>query len=131
MIASELPTTNERWRMNFLATTDADGKILITGRRSASAGGGINVFLNALRLAEPQIRILKMESFDGFDLVLTIEAIDPAATHRVEEKTELSQADWTNTPDVFWANLGGRTIRATFSLTYENRFYRIVQDPAP
>ena len=117
--------------MNFLATTDADGKILITGRRSATAGGSINVFLNALQLAEPEIRILKMETFDGFDLVLTVQVIDPSATHRVEEKTELSQADWTDTPDVFWTSLGGRLMRAMFSLTYENRFYRIVQDPTP
>lgn len=131
MVASELPTTNERWRMKFLATTDADGKMLIAGRRNASAGGSINVFLNALQLAEPEIRILRIESFDGFDLLLTVEVIDPAATHRVQEKSEFAQSDWTDTPFVYWTSLGGRILQAAFSVPPENRLYRVAQDPSP
>jgi hypothetical protein len=131
MINTELPTTNERWRMNFVVNTDAEGKIQIEGRRSASATVGINLFLNAVQVEKATIRIVKIENLDGFDLALTIQAMNPAAVHGVEEKAELGQANWTETTDVVWTPLGGRLLRATFPLTYENRFYRVVQDPTP
>jgi len=131
MINTELPTTNERWRMNFDAVSDADGKIVIQGRRSPLASATINVFLNAVRLEKPTMRIHRAYTPDGFDLYIIIEVLDPALPHRIQEKTGLAQADWTDSPDVTWTILGGRMLQAAVPLAPENRFYRVVEGPAP
>lgn len=128
MINTDVPTNNERWRMNFDITSDADGKMVIQGRRNPSAGAAINVFLNAVQLVKPKIRIHRMEIVDGFDMILIVEVVDAATTHRVQEKTELSQANWSDTPDVTWSSLGGRMFRAIFTVPFATRFYSIVQD---
>jgi hypothetical protein len=131
MINTELPTTNERWRMNFDVVSDADGKIVIQGRRSPLASAAINVFLNAVRLEKPTMRIHEAYTPDGFDFYIVIEVIDSALPHRIQEKADLAQADWTDSTDVTWTILGGRMLQAIVPFVPETRFYRVVEGPAP
>ena len=131
MINTELPTSNERWRMNFDVMSDADGKIVIQGRRNPSASAGINVFLNAVQLVKPGIRIHQFQVLDGFDMVMVVEVINPGVPHLVQEKTDLAQSTWTDTPNVVWTSLGGRMLQATFSVPIGTTFYTVAEGATP
>jgi hypothetical protein len=95
------------------------------------ASAAINVFLNAVRLEKPTMRIHEAYTPDGFDFYIIIEVIDSALPHRIQEKADLAQADWTDSPDVTWTILGGRMLQAVVPFVPENRFYRVVEGPAP
>jgi hypothetical protein len=47
------PTNNAQYQFSFLATSDANGTILIQGRRNAGSGTAATVFLNALKIDAP------------------------------------------------------------------------------
>jgi hypothetical protein len=127
-VGSELPTTNERYQFSFDTTSDADGGIFLQGRRNSSAAGGINVFINALRLVAHEIRILTVERTAPDTLKLTVQVLDPEAEHRLEQKTQIDDADWTDAGALPFAV--GNTIEAFVPLSDDAaRFYRVVQVP--
>jgi hypothetical protein len=128
-IGSTLPVDNNTYRFNFDTISDSAGKILIQGRRNAGAAGAINVFLNALQVARRELRVQKIEVV-GFDLVLTIEALNPAATHRIDFKNSLNDADWIEDPVAFFLPPNGNLIQVYLSLPETaTRYYRVAEVP--
>lgn len=126
---SNLPVDNDTYRFAFTTTSDADGKILIQGRRSANATGAINVFLNALTVTKREIRVSKVENL-GFELALTVQLLNPGATHSVVEKTNLTDADWTTVADAVFEPPIGNSQRVIIPIPASNtRFYRILEGP--
>jgi hypothetical protein len=113
-------------------TSDADGSIRIQGRRNISAAGGINVFLNALQLIPREIRIRRVIILPQDEmLLLTIEALNPLATHLVEQKIQLSDSDWTDAGAGF-GQPEGNIIQAVLPIPETGtRFYRVVEVPTP
>jgi hypothetical protein len=126
-LGSNLPTDNDTYRFEFTTVSDADGKILLQGRRNAFAAGGLNVFLNAFTVTKREIRVSQVEN-TGFELVLTIQLVNPGATHRVEEKTTLMDAIWSNVADAVFDPPVGNTQRVTIPIpATDTRFYRVVE----
>lgn len=124
---SNLPVDNDTFRFTFTTTSDAAGKILIQGRRSASAGGTLNVFLNALTLTKRQIRVSGIQTV-GVDLALTVQLLNPAAPHHVEEKTNLADAQWTTVANATFEPPVGNTQRILIPIPEgSTRFYRVVE----
>jgi hypothetical protein len=122
-----LPTDNDTYRFDFNTISDANGRILIEGRRSAFAAGNLNVFVNALKVARRQLRVKKLRFLD-FDISLTIELLDPAATHRIEEKINLNDPEWTEVADAFYSPPVGNSQEVIFPITApEARFFRVVE----
>lgn len=129
-IGSALPTFNEQYRFSFDVTSDAQGTILIQGRRNSAAAGAINVFLNALQVIRREIVVQQIEFLAPDSLRLTIQVLNPAANHRFEQKVNLTDADWTEVTDVGLSDLGGNVLQAVFPAPGSGtRFYRVVQDP--
>ena len=130
-VGSTPPVDNNTYRFNFDTISDLDGKILIQGRRNAGAAGAINVFLNALQVARRELRVQKIEVVSaGFDILLTVEVLDPAAFHRIEYTNDLSDPNWTDDPLAFFQPPTGNIVQVFLSLPdTATRFYRVVQDP--
>ena len=130
-IGSTQPENNTTYRFNFDSTSDADGKILIQGRRSATAGGAINVFMNALQVTRQELRFRTI-SFNSFgETQLTFETINPSAPHRFEQKATLTQI-WSPVPpgDVYINMVEGRVYTVTISSNgAPTRFLRVVEGP--
>jgi hypothetical protein len=124
-----LPASNEQYQFKFDVISDANAKILIQGRRGTTASAANNVFLNALKVTRRELRVQKIEVV-GFDLVLTIETLNPAAIHRVEYKNSLNEADWTEDALAFFQPPNGNLIQVYLSVPdTSTRFYRVVQVP--
>ena len=83
-----LPTDNQQYQFSFDVTTDAQGTIVIQGRREVS-GTGVSVFLNALRLAIPQTVVGKVELVGG-NVRLTVETPDSSVAHSVVSTSDLA-----------------------------------------
>jgi hypothetical protein len=126
---STLPTTNGQYRIRFNVTSDIEGKILIQGRRSASASGNINVFVNALTIARSEIRVGSIDLVSPGTLRLTFNVLNPSATHRIEEKVSLDDANWTEVSGVSFSAPTGDMVQATFAAPDSTRFYRVVEAP--
>ncbi|HUP78610.1 MAG TPA: hypothetical protein VM260_08570, partial [Pirellula sp.] len=86
------PTNDLQNQFTFDATSDAQGTILIQGRREET-GSGVSVFLNALKIevGALQMRITKIEQVSG-NIRLTVETPDSSKAHSVEQTTNLSTA---------------------------------------
>ncbi|HTD85471.1 MAG TPA: LamG-like jellyroll fold domain-containing protein, partial [Candidatus Binatia bacterium] len=128
MVNTDLPTDNFQKQIRFTADSDASGKILIEGRRSASASAAINVFVNALRVSKRHLRVTGLQVLE-FDTRITFEALRAGTTHRLEEKSSLTDAQWTEVPDVSFTG-NGSTIEALFATPVDDHhFYRIIETP--
>jgi hypothetical protein len=128
-IGSELPTTNERYRFGFDTTSDAEGKILIQGRRSASAAGGLNVFINALQIARRELKIQRVELAGPDMLRIVFEVLDINEFHRVDRRAGLTE-DWAEVQDAFFQPAAGNTIEVLIPTHGAPvGFYRVVQLP--
>jgi hypothetical protein len=130
-IGSTLPTDNNTYRFNFDATSDADGKILIQGRRNSAASGAINVFVNALEIIRREVTITSVmhNSFD--ETLLQFESINPDAPHHFQQKATLDSL-WMPIPDaeVTFTAIEGRLISVTIAPNGANvRFIRVVEGP--
>jgi hypothetical protein len=126
-----LPVDNNTYRFGFNVTSDADGKILIQGRRNASTGGLFNVFANALTLVRRQVRILGIDINSFGDVHLTVEILDPGKSHHVEQKVALSD-EWFPVPDEDVEIEGpvGNVLNLTFPVgASQTRFYRVAEGP--
>lgn len=131
---SNLPVDNSTYRFNFDTVSDANGAIAIQARRSPSAQGNLNCFLNAIAVEKRQLRVLSLENFMNLDITLVFEALNPAATHRIQSRTQLGTGVWADVPDAVFTPLGGNVISTTFSAPFpavSTQFYRVVQDPVP
>jgi len=129
---STLPTNNATHRFTFPVTADSTGRILIQGRRGASASSANNVFLNAFRVAVPPlpIRVQTIELTTTNTLRLVISGINPAATHRIEQKTTVTDAAWVNVPEAVFSAPSGNTIEAIVPVPdAATRFYQVVETP--
>ncbi|MEY2408773.1 MAG: hypothetical protein QOF48_1443 [Verrucomicrobiota bacterium] len=130
-IGTVLPVNNDSYRFSFDAIADANGKILLQGRRDANASGSINVFVNALQMTRRELRFLTIEQNSFGETVLTFEAIDPNSPHHFEQKTSLD-LPWAPVPesDVFYSNINGRIITVTLSPNPATiRFLRVTEGP--
>ena len=124
---SNLPTTDDQYRFTFGTVSDADGKILISGRRSAAAGGGLNVFINAIEIKERKLRVLSIAPIEGNNMRLVVEVLNPGAIHIVQRKTNLNDA-WVDVPDAFLEDpLPSSIVSFLIPVTTANAFYRIVE----
>src|SRR6185295_12268569 len=85
----------------FIASSDADGKLLIQGRRNSGATVNFNVFINAIKLKRRDLVIQKIELVSADTLRLTIPLRNPALTHRVEERENVNAGDWSEVQNVF------------------------------
>lgn len=128
-LGSELPTTNDRYRFNFNTVSDANGRILLQARRNAAASGGLNVFLNALTVVKRELSVKKIEYINS-ELVLTLDLVDPAATHELRQKVSLDDPEWLPTPEAFFIPPVGYE-QKVFLPTPDTatRFYRAVRVP--
>jgi hypothetical protein len=130
-LGSNLPVDNNTYQFTFTTTSDSDGKILIQGRRSASATGSLNVFVNAIAVVKRELRILRVEVLD-FDLSFTIELLNGAATHRIEQSDSLGDPNWTEVTDASFLPPDPATQTQQVFVPIPvigNRFYRVVQVP--
>ncbi len=128
---SILPVDNNTYRFGFNATSDADGKILIQGRRNASTSGTFNVFVNALSFVRRQVRILDIELNSFGDVHLTVEILDAGLAHHVEQKASLAD-EWSPVPDNDVVSEGpvGNILNLTFPAgAGQARFYRVAEGP--
>ena len=124
-----LPVDNNTYRFGFNVTSDVEGKILIQGRRNAGSSGTFNVFVNALAFVRRQVRILDIDINSFGDVHLTVEVLDPGATHHVEQKTLLTD-EWSPVPDEDVEIEGpvGNILNLTFSAgASQTHFYRVVE----
>jgi len=128
---SSNPVDNLSSQFTFPVIADAQGTVLVQGRRGASAAANNNVFLNALHVAVlGQLRVRKIELMAPASLRLTFDAINPAAPHRVEEKTDVDGSTWTEVAGAVFGAPNGNTIEVTIPVpATATRFYRIVENP--
>jgi hypothetical protein len=128
---STLPTDNSTYRFSFPVVADAQGTVLIQGRRSSAATVPFNVFINALTIAPaPEVRIRSIERVAPSSLRLTVDVANPAISHRVEQKSSLESPDWSTVPDAQFDPPNGNTLQVTFGVPDTNiRFYRVVEGP--
>jgi hypothetical protein len=125
-----LPTDNSTYQFTFPARTDGHGTIVISGRRSATATVAFNVFLNALRAVRSEIRVTRIETVAPASVRLTIEGINPAATHGIEQTTSFENPAWSPVPDAAFDAPVGNTVQVTFGAPdTQTRFYRVVETP--
>ena len=79
-VAATLPVNNARYQFTFLATSDANGQIIIQGRRdNATTATRASVFLNALKIALPTPPFISQqptsrEVYTGSDVSFTVAA---------------------------------------------------------
>jgi hypothetical protein len=130
---STQPTDNASSQFTRNVTADSNGRILIQARRGASATAANNVFLNALRLTPapvaPEIRVLGIQLTTTNTLRLTISGINPGATHRIEQKTIVTDA-WVNVLEAVFSAPSGNTIEAIIPVpNTDTRFYHVVEEP--
>jgi hypothetical protein len=124
---SNLPTTDDQYRFTFGTLSDGDGRIVISGRRSPAAGGGLNVFINAVEIKERKLRVISIAPIEGNNMRLVVELVNPGAIHIVQRKTDLNDA-WVDVPeavveDPFPGFIEGFLI----PITSATAFYRIVE----
>jgi hypothetical protein len=125
------PVNNEMSRIVRLVTADANGTLVIQGRRGTAATAANNVFLNALRVAEfHEIRVLETHLTSTNTLRLIIGGIDPGATHGIEEKTTVTDPAWAPVAGATFGAPNGNTIEAIIPLTgATTRFFHVVETP--
>ncbi len=130
---STQPTDNASSQFTRNVTADSNGRILIQARRGAAAASANNVFLNALRLtpapAAPQIQVRSIQLTTTNTLRLVVSGINPGATHRIEQKTIVTDA-WVNLPEAVFSPLSGSTLEAIIPVPDSaTRFYHVVEEP--
>ena len=125
---SNLPTTDDQYRFTFSTVSDADGKIVISGRRSPAASGGLNVFINAVEIKERNLRVISIAPSEGNNMRLLVELLNSAATHRLERKINLNDA-WADVPEALFEDPQGDTVGVLVPVTSASAFYRIVEVP--
>jgi hypothetical protein len=125
---SVLPTDNAARRIQFNTATDPDGKILIQGRRNPSATAANNVFINALAIARRNIRILSIERGEQNTFRLLVQVLNPAANHRLDQKTNLTDPNWTEVQGAFFGVPNGDIVEVIFaSPGTSTAFFRIAE----
>jgi hypothetical protein len=130
---STLPTDNLMYRFSFPVTADAQGTIRIEARRGTSATAANNVFINALQLTQrAALRVGTIDLSSPTTLRLTVNGINPLATHRVEEKTSIDDASWTEVVGAVFGTPVGNSVEVTIPRPETTtRFYQVVEVPAP
>lgn len=128
---TNLPMNNVTNRFSFAVHADADGRILIQGRRSALATVGLNVFINALEIAsQPEIRVQTISLTSTNTLRLMISGISASATHRVEQKTNVTDVSWTDVSGAIFGPPSNGMIEAIIPVPdTATRFYHVVEEP--
>ena len=125
---STLPTDNSTYRFTFVAASDTQGRIVIQGRRNASATVANNIFINALQAIRHEMRILEIDFQPPAALHLTVEVINPNATHSIEETSSLENPIWTPVLDASFEPPVGNTIEVFFGAPASSpHFYRVVE----
>ena len=126
-----VPEDNATYRFTFPAVADANGRILIEGRRNAGATVANNVFINALRIVGSQeIRVQSIELTATNTLRLIISGLSGSATHRIDQKTNVADVGWTDvTGATFGPPNGGLTEAIIPVPDTATRFYRVVEEP--
>jgi hypothetical protein len=120
------PADNLQYQFRFTATSDANGTILLQGRRDMPEDS-ISVFLNALRIAIPQTVIGPVERI-GDNLRITMETPDSSQPHQLQSTTSLSAISWGTVSDVTTTIIGPTTLQMEFPApTGPTGFYRVVR----
>ena len=120
------PADNLQYQFRFTATSDANGTILLQGRRDMTESG-ISVFLNALKIAVPQTVIGTVERV-GDNLRLTIETPDSSQPHQLQSTASLSSISWGPVSGVTTTILGPTSLQMEFPAPVgSTSFYRVVR----
>jgi hypothetical protein len=129
---STLPVDNAMYRFSFPVTADAQGSIVIEGRRSPSATSANNVFLNALQLTAAQaLRVGSIELASPTTLRLIVTGVTEGDTYTVEEKIDIDDAGWTEVPGATFGPVVGGAMEITIPRPdTATRFYQVVKPPA-
>ena len=129
-VGSVNPTNNEMSRIVRSVTADANGRLVIQGRRGTAATAANNVFLNALRIvAAPEVRVLETHLTSTNTLRLIIGGINPGANHSIEQKNAVTDAAWAPAPEATFSAPNGNSIEAIIPITSDTRFFRVVEAP--
>jgi hypothetical protein len=126
---SNLPTNDSQYQFSFNVAADANGKVLLQGRRDSTTGANAAVFLNALKIEVPPVHI-NSGQFVNNTVSLSFFTPNPEITHLVQETSALG-GSWNNVTGVTFTSTGANTIQADFTRPSGSvRFYRIAR-PAP
>jgi hypothetical protein len=130
-VGSVNPVNNEMSRIVRLVTADANGTLVIQGRRGTAATVANNVFLNALRVAEfHEVRVLETHLTSTNTLRLFVGGINPNANQRIQQKPTVTDPTWTILPEATFGAPNGNTIEAIIPLTGDTmQFYRVIEVP--
>jgi hypothetical protein len=125
--ASE-PTNNLQYQFSFNATSDANGTLLLQGRRELSSAG-IGVFLGALKVAIPATIISNVELIGG-NIRLTVSTPDSSKAHSVEQTADLSTSFTGPVSGVTTTILSPTSLQLEFAQPIGGiHFYRINRAP--
>jgi hypothetical protein len=110
--------------LGAVLTSSATGQLDIQGTFNY---GTIGVFINALRLiANPVIRITKVQELSNGNLQLTVETQYPGQSITFQESPDLSPGSWQTATDTVSSQFHGPIVTAEFPLTAGRQFYRVV-----
>jgi hypothetical protein len=127
---ANLPVSDDRYQFSFNTSADADGDIIIQGRRGTAAAVSLNVFINALQITERSIRIQRIEVGEAGTMRITFEALDPTQPHQVEHKANIGDAMWNTVNDAFFNAPNGNIIEVIVPTHGAPMgFYRVLQAP--
>ncbi|HTD68339.1 MAG TPA: LamG-like jellyroll fold domain-containing protein [Candidatus Limnocylindria bacterium] len=124
-----LPTNNAQYQFTFPAVADAQGRILIQGRRSASATAANNLFINALQVTRRDLLVRSIQATATNTLHLTLNVISATAAHRVEQKTNVADTAWFDVPEAVFTTNGNALEIIIPTPDTGTRFYRVVEVP--
>ncbi|MEO6033788.1 MAG: LamG-like jellyroll fold domain-containing protein, partial [Verrucomicrobiota bacterium] len=125
---SVAPTDNLQYQFSFPVTSDAQGTVVIQGRREVT-GTGVSVFLNALRIAIPVTRVSKVELIGG-NVRLTVETPDSSKAHSVEKTDTLSPISFGPVAGVMSTILSPTSVQLEFAQPANGmQFYRVTRTP--
>ena len=120
------PTANDQYRFSTNVMSDANGALLISGRRDPSSAG-LAVFLNALKVSIPQPQISGISS-TGANVQITFTTPNPNYPHAIQSVSDISSSAWTDVAGVNFTSAGPDSIQAQFSAPGGTRFYRVVRN---
>ncbi|WP_160164641.1 LamG-like jellyroll fold domain-containing protein [Pedosphaera parvula] len=110
-----------------LLTASASGKLQIEGRKDGGTAGQPGVFVNAIRLvAQPIIKISKVELNNNGNIRLTVERQYPYQPVHFENSAAVSGASWGTTATGGIIEEHGPIAIAEFPITDSKMFYRVV-----
>jgi Concanavalin A-like lectin/glucanases superfamily/Immunoglobulin domain len=117
-------TDNSQYKFSFNVTSDANGMVVLQGRREVT-GTGVSVFLNALSIGIPPTTISNVELVGG-NVRLTIQTPDSSKQHTLEQNGDLNTSSWSSVTGVTTTVLSPTSLQFEFAKPAGGmRYYRV------